>query len=85
VRVDGSLAETGKEALPPENFIGLVGQVRQTLTRYGQEIFAGNVRVHPYRIQKECACDRCEYNPICRFDAWTTPYRVLKARPRQAH
>jgi ATP-dependent helicase/nuclease subunit B len=85
VRVDGSLAERGNEALPPEDFLGLVGQVRQTLTRYGQEIFAGNVRVHPYRIQAECACDRCEYNLICRFDAWTTPYRVLKARPRKAH
>jgi len=81
---DGTFAKTGNEVLSDQDFLALVDQVEEFLRRYGQEIYAGNVRAAPYRLKQEKACDRCAYGSICRFDPWVEAYRVLKSEPRQA-
>jgi len=54
--------------------------VETNLRRLGTEIFAGDIRVAPVRLgTSECACDRCDYRAICRFDPWTEKYRALAA------
>ncbi len=79
VRKDGRPARRGNDALPTEEFNALLAQVETNLRRLGTDIFAGNVSVAPVRLSaSECACDRCDYRGICRFDPWTEPYRPLK-------
>ena len=75
---DGEFSKRGNEALPAEAFGALLKQVEDFLRRYGQAIYAGDARVAPYRKGTETACDFCDYRPICRFDPWTEPYRVLR-------
>ena len=75
---DGAFSRVGNEVLPEQDFLALVDQIEGFLRRYGQEIYNGDVRVAPYRHKNETACDYCEFRPICRFDPWIEPYRVLK-------
>jgi ATP-dependent helicase/DNAse subunit B len=78
IKKDGEFSKVGNEAMPTEEFLGLLHQIEDFLRRYGQEIYAGDARVAPYRYKEEKACDRCDYRSICRFDPWIEPYRVLK-------
>ena len=78
VKQDGQPAKRGNDALLTADFNALLVQVEASLRRLGTEIFAGDIRVAPVRLgAKECACDRCDYRAICRFDPWTEPYRKL--------
>ena len=78
---DGEFSKRGNEALPT-GALGALKQVEDSLRRYGQAIYAGDTRVAPYRKAAETACDFCDYRPICRFDPWTEPYRVLRPPPK---
>jgi ATP-dependent helicase/nuclease subunit B len=78
---DGGLTATS-EALPSDKFQQLLDQTEQHLRRIGQEIFAGNAAVAPYRKGSETACEHCKFRPICRFDPWVEPYRVLRPPPK---
>jgi ATP-dependent helicase/nuclease subunit B len=64
--------------LLPEEFRALLRQIEGFLRRYGREVYAGKVSVLPFRLKNDTACDFCDYRPICRFDPWTQPYRVLR-------
>ncbi|NDD38961.1 MAG: hypothetical protein EB082_11230 [Verrucomicrobia bacterium] len=78
INKDGQPAKRGNEALPTAEFNALLAQVEASLRRLGADIFAGDIRVAPVRLSaSECACDRCEFRPICRFDPWTEPFRKL--------
>jgi ATP-dependent helicase/nuclease subunit B len=52
--------------------------VEAHLRRIGREVFGGRVGAEPYRQGYETACEHCDYRPICRFDPWVQPYRVLR-------
>ncbi|MBI4660708.1 MAG: PD-(D/E)XK nuclease family protein [Verrucomicrobia bacterium] len=79
---DGTLNKRGNDALPAEEFQTLVARVKEFLRRHGQAIFAGQVEAAPYRWRNETACDFCAYRPVCRFDPWTQPFRVLRPPPK---
>jgi len=80
----GEPAKRGNEALVTAEFTALLAQVETNLRRLGTDIFAGDLRVAPVRMSaSECACDRCDYRAICRFDPWTERYRPL-ARAAEA-
>ncbi|MBI5802274.1 MAG: PD-(D/E)XK nuclease family protein [Verrucomicrobia bacterium] len=75
---DGALSKRSGDALPTADFIALITQVETNLRRLGEAVFAGEVSVSPVRLSaSDNACDRCDYRPICRFDPWTQPYRML--------
>jgi ATP-dependent helicase/nuclease subunit B len=76
----GGFAARGNEALSSSEFRDLLAQVREFLRQHGRAIYAGEIRVAPYRLRAETACDLCRLRPICRFDPWTEPYRVLRPR-----
>ena len=79
VKKDGQPAKRGNDALLTEEFNALLAQVEVNLRRLGTDIFAGNVSVAPVRLSaSECACDRCDYRGVCRFDPWTEPFRSLQ-------
>ncbi|MBI4662752.1 MAG: PD-(D/E)XK nuclease family protein [Verrucomicrobia bacterium] len=79
---DGSFSRRGNEALPTDEFQVLVAKVKALLRRHGCGIYSGQVEVAPYRWKQETACDFCAYRPVCRFDPWSQPYRVLRPPPK---
>ena len=76
---DGTFSAVGCDGLAPEDFLGLLARNEQQLQAHGRGVFAGDIAVRPYRAGKETACDFCAYRAICRFDSWTSPFRVLRA------
>jgi ATP-dependent helicase/nuclease subunit B len=58
-------------------------KVENHLREYGMRIYSGEVRVAPFRIKNDTACDRCDFRPICRFDPWTQAYRQLRPPPKE--
>jgi ATP-dependent helicase/DNAse subunit B len=81
-RKDGTLSKRGNDALPAQEFQSLLARIKGFLRRHGQAIYAGRAEVAPYRWRNETACDFCVYRPVCRFDPWTQPFRVLRPPPR---
>ncbi len=75
---DGSLSARGSDAVAAGEFQALLAHVKGKLVEYGQEIFAGNVKLEPYRKGTLRACDRCDFLAACRFDAWQDSFRVLR-------
>jgi len=78
---DGAVSKSSKEALPAAEFTGLLDHVEAVLTRMGQEIYAGTIRVDPFRKKNSTACEHCDYQAVCRIDPWTHTWRVLRAAP----
>jgi ATP-dependent helicase/nuclease subunit B len=74
----GEFAKRGNEAMSEEAFLALVQKVEEFLRQHGREIYEGKVSLAPFRYQGRTACDFCVYRPICRFDPWTQPFRVLR-------
>lgn len=74
----GGFSVRGNDALGADEFLALVSQTEDFLRKFGRAIYSGDVTVAPYRVKRETACSRCEYQSICRFDPWTEPYRVLR-------
>ncbi|MGC3959530.1 MAG: PD-(D/E)XK nuclease family protein [Verrucomicrobiota bacterium] len=74
----GDFAKRGNEALPAAAFSSLREKVEGHLRDYGTRIFTGQAQVSPYRLGQHTACDYCDFRPVCRFDPWTQPFRVLQ-------
>jgi ATP-dependent helicase/nuclease subunit B len=77
LRNDGQLYASCREPLNQAQFEEMLRSVEGHLRRMGQEIYAGNVAVDPYRKGNATACDKCDYRPICRIDPWTHSFRML--------
>jgi ATP-dependent helicase/nuclease subunit B len=73
-----------RNAMRPDEFQKLITDVEEHLRRFGNEILDGVVKIAPYRKGHETACDRCDFSSVCRFDAWTEPYRSLTSIPKVA-
>ena len=69
------------EVLDPAAFTHLLDAVEATLRQMGEQVFAGEAKVAPYRKGAETACQRCDYQAICRMDPWTHSFRLLKREP----
>ncbi|HYG22262.1 MAG TPA: PD-(D/E)XK nuclease family protein [Verrucomicrobiae bacterium] len=75
---NGEFARTANEALSSAEFQALVRKVEDFLRRHGQEIYSGHAAISPFRYRGQIACTYCDYQPVCRFDPWTQPFRVLR-------
>lgn len=75
---DGSLSKQIREGLDTSEFAELLDTVRSNLEDMGRQIFAGNVKIDPYRNGSKKACDQCDFVSICRIDPWTHPFRTLR-------
>jgi ATP-dependent helicase/nuclease subunit B len=67
-----------REPLPAAQFLSLLDGVEATLKRMGQQIYAGETSISPYKNGKLTACEQCAFQSICRIDPWTHTWRVLK-------
>ncbi|MEY4916284.1 MAG: hypothetical protein RL616_197 [Verrucomicrobiota bacterium] len=67
------------DAIPSQEFTGLLDAVADQLRELGREIFSGAAAVAPYRKGKVTPCEYCDYRAACRIDEWTHEWRVLRA------
>jgi len=77
LKKDGEPVANNTDLMPSEQFQQLLDQVEEQLVRMGREIYSGEIGLNPFQKGKERACDKCEYQGICRFDPWTHSFRVL--------
>ena len=82
LKKDGGWNSTHKDPMSPADFRLLLQEVSQHLMNIGGQIFRGHVEVSPYQWKKERACDRCDFQSVCRFDPWSDPFRILRADAR---
>ena len=80
----GELRKGSAEALDAAEFTRLLDSVEAMLRDMGRRVFAGEAQVAPYRKGTETACDRCDYQAVCRMDPWTHSFRRLKKPPEGA-
>jgi ATP-dependent helicase/nuclease subunit B len=77
LKKDGEPMASNTDLMPSDQFRQLLDQVEDLLVRMGREIYSGKIELNPFQKGKERACDKCEYQGICRFDPWTHSFRVL--------
>jgi ATP-dependent helicase/nuclease subunit B len=64
-------------ALSSEDFRALLRETEDGLKKIGGEIYAGKVKIDPFRHGQKKACDQCQYAGVCRIDHWTHDFRVI--------
>jgi len=67
LKADGSLKATSKVA-SAEDFAVISEYVNKKITEAGKRIFAGDVAMRPYQLDKQSGCDYCPYHAVCGFD-----------------
>jgi ATP-dependent helicase/nuclease subunit B len=78
IKQDGGFAKNGNDGLPEVEFNALLDLVENHLRRFGTELLDGSISIDPFGHGGVTACDHCDYAAVCRFDAWTQRYRLLK-------
>ncbi|MGB0715899.1 MAG: PD-(D/E)XK nuclease family protein [Phycisphaerae bacterium] len=71
------------DVIAKESFDRLLRHTRKLMEQFVDEIFAGNMRVEPYRIGNESPCNWCPMGSICQFESGLTPIRRLQAKTRE--
>jgi ATP-dependent helicase/nuclease subunit B len=66
------------DLMRPHAFADMLDHVESELVRMGGEIYGGAIGLNPYQKGGERACDKCDYQGICRFDPWENSFRVLR-------
>jgi ATP-dependent helicase/DNAse subunit B len=58
----------------------MLNAAESILRELGTRVYAGDVRIDPYKHGKDIACGKCTYQSICRIDPWTHVYRSLSEK-----
>ena len=66
-------------ALKPVEFAGLLRRSEELIRDFGKRIYEGDIAIRPYKYGMLTPCERCDYQPVCRFDPWTQKFNVLRA------
>jgi ATP-dependent helicase/nuclease subunit B len=77
LKKDGEPMASNTDLMQTAQFHQLLDNVEEQLVRMGREIYSGAIGLNPFQKGKERACDKCEYQGICRIDPWTASFRVL--------
>ncbi len=83
LRKDGRPYRGSFNALESDGFQAVLARTEELMREFGDRIYAGDIAIHPYKKGKETACESCHFQPICRFDSWTQPHRVLRRPEKQ--
>jgi ATP-dependent helicase/nuclease subunit B len=81
LKKDGEPMAGNTDLMPSAQFRQLLDQVEAQLVRMGREIYSGEIGLNPFQKGRERACDKCDYQGICRFDPWVHSFRVLGEPP----
>jgi ATP-dependent helicase/nuclease subunit B len=66
-------------ALRSDEFVEILQRTEELIREFGNRIYAGDIAIRPYKHGSQVPCERCDYQPVCRFDPWTQKYNVLRA------
>jgi ATP-dependent helicase/nuclease subunit B len=83
-RITNALQPYGNtfNALKSEDFSRILDRSEELIREFGQRIFSGDIAIHPYKKGAQTACERCDYQAVCRFDPWTQKFNVLTDPPK---
>jgi ATP-dependent helicase/nuclease subunit B len=82
IKKDGALGSKS-DAVESESFAAILKFVEGRIVELAEEIFAGDIRVAPYRIGTTTPCPNCDYRSVCRFDPNRQAYRRLESKTKQ--
>jgi ATP-dependent helicase/nuclease subunit B len=63
--------------LPKQAFLALLEAQERSLRECGGRIYRGDAQVDPWKKGRDCACDQCDFQSVCRIDPWNHDYRTL--------
>jgi ATP-dependent helicase/nuclease subunit B len=78
LNANGAPDARNTDLMPSEVFGEMLDHVEAELVRMGGEIYGGAIGLNPFQKGAEKACDKCQYQGICRFDPWVNSFRVLR-------
>jgi ATP-dependent helicase/nuclease subunit B len=78
LNANGAPDARNTDLMPSAAFAEMLDHVEAELVRMGGEIYGGAIGLNPYQKGGEQACDKCQYQGICRFDPWVNSFRVLR-------
>lgn len=73
----GRLAKTS-DGRTAEDFDALLSTTHARLRQLGSDLIGGLVGAEPLKLGTFTACDECDLQALCRFDAWTQSFRRLE-------
>ena len=76
----GAIHKLCRSALSQSAFEDMLNAAESILRELGTRVYAGDVRIDPYKHGKDIACGKCTYQSICRIDPWTHVYRSLSEK-----
>ena len=76
-KTDGSLKATSKVASTTD-FLTMGNYVQSKIAESGKQIFAGDVGIHPYKLDDRTGCDYCPYKAVCGFDTRLPGYQYKR-------
>ena len=71
-------------ALKTDDFAAVLKRSEELIREIGRRIYQGDIAIRPYKHAAQTACTWCDYQPVCRFDAWTQPFNVLRKPDKEA-
>jgi ATP-dependent helicase/nuclease subunit B len=78
LKTNGEPDARNTDLMRPAAFAEMLDHVEAELVRMGSEIYGGAIDLNPYQKGAERACEKCQYQGICRFDPWVNSFRVLR-------
>jgi ATP-dependent helicase/nuclease subunit B len=83
VNKDGTLGRANhSDAAAAEEFAGLLRHVERRIGRIADQIIAGRIDVHPYRLGEDTPCAACEFLALCRLEPSPGCYDDLEGMTR---
>ena len=70
-------------ALKSEEFTQILERSEKLIREFGRRIYAGDIAIRPFKKGRLTPCERCDYQPLCRFDPWSQKYNVLRAPEKE--
>ncbi|MDE6960346.1 MAG: helicase-exonuclease AddAB subunit AddB [Lachnospiraceae bacterium] len=71
----------GSSVAGEEHFARLTRHVEKKLMEYGERILKGDIRMQPYELGEEDACEYCRYHSVCGFDRKVEGCEKRRLRP----
>jgi ATP-dependent helicase/nuclease subunit B len=78
IKKDGTLGLKGI-LLEEDQLTDLLRFAWRKIGELADEVLAGRIDIHPYRLRNRSPCVQCEFKSVCRFDLGINRYRSLPA------
>jgi ATP-dependent helicase/nuclease subunit B len=84
IKKDGSVGRANTtDSVPTEQFEPLLRHIERRIGDLADQIIAGKIDIHPYRIGTETPCPNCEFRSLCRLEPNPGCYDDLEMMSRE--